>query len=148
MKKSHLAGVALGMLCVACSHSRPESAQPSAALPPPPSATVQGVAPGDPAPRTLAQMLAGKLSGVSVTPGPSGGIIVRMMGPTSFRDASEGPLFIVDGTQVEVSPGGALPWINPRDVESITALKNPSDIAIYGVRGANGVIVIKTKNSR
>ncbi len=146
MKKSHLAGVALGMLCVACSHSR-QSAQPSAALPPPPSATVQGVAPGDPAPRTLAQMLAGKLSGVSVTPGPSGGIIVRMMGPTSFRDVSEGPLFIVDGTQVEVSPGGALPWINPRDVESITALKNPSDIAIYGVRGANGVIVIKTKNS-
>src|SRR5207249_7772980 len=99
MKKSHLAGVALGMVCVACSHSRPESAQPSAALPPPPSATVQGVAPGDPAPRTLAQMLAGKLSGVSVTPGPSGGIIVRMMGPTSFREASEGPLFIVDGTQ-------------------------------------------------
>jgi TonB-dependent SusC/RagA subfamily outer membrane receptor len=69
-----------------------------------------------------------------------------MMGPTSFS-GSEGPLFIVDGTQVEVSPGGALPWINPQDVESITALKNPSDIAIYGVRGANGVIVIKTKKS-
>src|SRR5213596_3949379 len=73
MKKSHLAGVALGMLCVACSHSRPESAQPSAALPPPPSATVQGVADGDPAPRTLAQMLAGKLSGVSVNAGQGGG---------------------------------------------------------------------------
>ena len=147
MKKSHLPGVALGMLCVACSHSRPESAQPIAALPLPPSATFQGVAPGDPAPRTLDQMLAGKLSGVSVTPGPHGGIVVRMMGPTSFSGA-EGPLFIVDGTQVEVSPGGALPWINPQDVESITALKNPSDIAIYGVRGGNGVIVIKTKKSR
>ncbi len=147
MKKSHLPGVALGMLCVACSHSRPESAQPSAALPLPPSATVQGVAPGEPAPRTLDQMLAGKLSGVSVTPGPHGGIVFRMMGPTSFSGA-EGPLFIVDGTQVEVSPGGALPWINPQDVESITALKNPSDIAVYGVRGGNGVIVIKTKKSR
>ena len=147
MRKSHLPGVALGMLCLACSHSRPESAQPSAALPPP-AATVQGVAPGEPAPRTLDQMLAGKLSGVSVTPGPHGGIAVRMMGPTSFREAAEGPLFIVDGTQVEASPGGALPWINPGDVESITALKNPSDIAIYGVRGANGVIVIKTRKSR
>jgi len=136
------------MLCVACGHPHADSAQPSAALPPPKSATVQGIGSGDPSPRTLDQLLAGKLSGVSVTPGPHGGIFVRMMGPTSFNDASEGPLFIVDGTQVEVSAGGGLPWINPRDVESITALKNPSDIAIYGVRGANGVIVIKTKNSR
>ena len=137
----------LGMLCVACSHRPPENAQPTAAVPPPPAATVQGVAPGEPAPRTLDQMLAGKLAGVSVTPGPHGGIRVRMMGPTSFNDASEGPLFIVDGTQVEAGPGGDLPWINPRDVESITALKNPSDIAIYGVRGGNGVIVIKTKKA-
>ncbi len=137
---------ALGMLCVACSHSHPEAAQPTAALPPPPAATVQGVAPGEPTPRTLDQMLAGKLAGVSVTPGAHGGIRVRMMGPTSFY-GSEGPLYIVDGTQVEVGPGGDLPWINPRDVESITALKNPSDIAIYGVRGGNGVIVIKTKKA-
>ena len=137
---------ALGMLCVACSHSHPEAAQPTAALPPPPAATVQGVAPGEPTPRTLDQMLSGKLAGVSVTPGPHGGIRVRMMGPTSFY-GSEGPLYIVDGTQVEAGPGGDLPWINPRDVESITALKNPSDIAIYGVRGGNGVIVIKTKKA-
>ena len=47
-----------------------------------------------------------------------------------------------------VSREGGLPWINPVDVESITALRNPSDIAIYGVRGANGVIVIKTKIAR
>ena len=146
MRKSHLPGVALGMLCLACSHSRPESAQPSAALPPP-AATVQGVAPGEPTPRTLDQMLAGKISGVSVTPGPHGGIVVRMMGPTSFA-GNEGPLFLVDGTQVEVSREGGLPWINPVDVESITALRNPSDVAIYGVRGANGVIVIKTKIAR
>ena len=137
----------LGVLCVACGHPRAERAQPSAGIPLPRSATVQGVAPGEPTPRTLDQMLAGKLSGVSVTPGPHGGIVVRMMGPTSFNDASEGPLFIVDGTQVEAGPGGDLPWINPRDVESITALKNPSDIAIYGVRGGNGVIVIKTKKA-
>jgi TonB-dependent SusC/RagA subfamily outer membrane receptor len=147
MKRSPLPAITLGMLCVACSHSGPRPEQPSAALPPPPSATVQGAAPGQPAPRTLDQMLAGKISGVSVTPLAGGGIAVRMMGPTSFRDASEGPLFIVDGTQVEVSPGGALPWINPHDIESITALKNPSDIAIYGVRGGNGVIVIKTKKA-
>ena len=137
----------LGVLCAACGHPRAERAQPSAGIPLPRSATVQGVAPGEPTPRTLDQMLAGKLSGVSVTPGPHGGIVVRMMGPTSFA-GNEGPLFLVDGTQVEVSREGGLPWINPVDVESITALRNPSDIAIYGVRGANGVIVIKTKIAR
>ncbi|HEY7195335.1 MAG TPA: TonB-dependent receptor plug domain-containing protein, partial [Gemmatimonadales bacterium] len=134
----HLSAALFGVLCVACSHSHPQKPQPSAALPPPPSATVQGAQPGEPAPRTLEQMMTGKLSGVTVTPLVGGGIAVRMMGPTSFNDANEGPLFIVDGTQVQTQ-GGALPWINPADIESITALKNPADIAIYGVRGANGV---------
>jgi len=143
---AHRLAAALGLLLVACGHGRARPDQPSAALPPPPAATVQGPALGEPAPRSLAQMLAGKLSGVEVTPGAGGGIIVRMMGgPMSFAGGPEGPLFIVDGTPVSVSPGGALQWINPADIESITALKNPSDLAIYGVRGANGVIVIKTK---
>jgi TonB-dependent starch-binding outer membrane protein SusC len=146
---TRLPAVALGMLCVACSSNpRPQSAQPSAAeMPPPKSATVQGSSAGGPAPQTLADLLAGKLSGVTVTPGPSGGIIVRMMGPTSFS-ADQAPLFVIDGTPVEVLPNGSLPWMNPRDIESITALKNPADIGIYGVRGANGVIVIKTKKAR
>jgi TonB-dependent SusC/RagA subfamily outer membrane receptor len=144
MKTSQLPAVALGILAVACTHrpARPEI--PSAALPPPPSATVH-VAPGDPPPRSLDQLLTGKLSGVTVTPLAGGGIAVRMMGPTSGNEASESPLFIVDGTQVESGRGGALPWINPADIESITALRNPTDLALYGVRGANGVIVIKTK---
>ncbi len=141
---AHRLAAALGLLLVACSHGRARPEQPSAALPPPPSATVHGAAPGQPAPRTLDQMLAGKISGVTVTPLAGGGIAVRMMGPTSFGSGGEGPLFIVDGTQVETA-GGNLPWINPNDIESITALKNPSDLAIYGVRGANGVIVINTK---
>jgi TonB-dependent SusC/RagA subfamily outer membrane receptor len=42
-------------------------------------------------------------------------------------------------------PGGALNGINPYDIESIRVLKNPADIAIYGMRGANGVIVITMK---
>ena len=145
MKKTQLPAVVLGMVCVACGSPRAE--QPSAALPPPKSATVQGPGPGEAAPRSLEQMLTGKLSGVTVTPMAGGGIAVRMMGPTSFNDANEGPLFIVDGTPVESRPGGTLPWVNPQDIESITALRNPSDIAIYGVRGANGVIVIKTKKA-
>jgi iron complex outermembrane receptor protein len=92
-------------------------------------------------------MLAGRISGVSVTPAPGGGISVRMAGGgTSFYSGQE-PLIVVDGVAVNPGPNGSLNWLNPRDIESITALKDPSQTAIYGVRGANGVIVIKTKGA-
>lgn len=80
-----------------------------------------------------------------VTPAPGGGIIVRIGGPTSFYSGQD-PLFVIDGVPVQVSRG-TLSWLSAHDVESITALKDPSSTAIYGVRGANGVIVIKTKGS-
>jgi len=95
---------------------------------------------------SLAQLLEGRISGVMVTPGPSGGIVVRIGGPTSFYSRQD-PLFVVDGVPIEAGPGGSLAWLNPHDVESIMALKDPSSTAIYGVRGSNGVIVIKTKGT-
>jgi TonB-dependent SusC/RagA subfamily outer membrane receptor len=94
--------------------------------------------------RTLEQILGGRISGVQVTPGHGGGIIVRFSGAQSFYSGGE-PLFVIDGSPTSVT-GGELSWLNPRDVESITAVKGP-DAAMYGVRGANGVIVIKTKGS-
>jgi TonB-dependent SusC/RagA subfamily outer membrane receptor len=54
---------------------------------------------------------------------------------------------VVDGVVVEPARNGTLSWLNPQDVESIEVLKDPSSAAIYGVRGANGVIVITTKGS-
>jgi TonB-dependent SusC/RagA subfamily outer membrane receptor len=93
---------------------------------------------------SLAQLLQGRLSGVTVSPAPDGGIIVRISGPTSFM-AGQAPLFVVDGVPVETN--GTLSWLNPTDVEFIQALKDPSQTAIYGVRGANGVIVIRTKGA-
>ena len=97
-------------------------------------------------PVSLEQMLAGRISGVIVTPARGGGIMVRIGGPTSFY-AGQQPLIIVDDVPVDGTPNGTLTWLNPRDIESIVALKDPSQTAIYGVRGANGVIVIKTKGS-
>jgi TonB-dependent SusC/RagA subfamily outer membrane receptor len=94
---------------------------------------------------TLAQLLQGRLSGVMVSPAPDGGIIVRMGGPTSFY-GNQDPLFVVDGVTIEGSRT-TLNWLNPHDIESVQALKDPSQTAIYGSRGANGVIVIKTKGS-
>ena len=90
-------------------------------------------------------MLAGRISGVKVTRAPGGGITVRIGGPTSFY-ARQDPLFIVDGVPIEGGPNGTLSWLSPHDIESITAL-DLSSTAIYGVRGSNGVIVIRTKGS-
>ena len=100
-----------------------------------------------PEPATLEQLLAGRVAGVIVTPARGGGITVRIGGPNSFS-LKEDPLFVVDGVPIEVGPSGTLSWLNPHDVESIAVLKYGADTAIYGVRGSNGVIVIRTKGSR
>ncbi|HJQ64989.1 MAG TPA: TonB-dependent receptor plug domain-containing protein [Gemmatimonadales bacterium] len=94
---------------------------------------------------SLEAMLAGRISGVTVTRGPNGGISVNIRGAASFYSAVE-PLYVVDGVPVTPQRGGTLTWIRPEDVESIAVLKD-ADAAIYGVRGANGVIVIKTKGT-
>jgi TonB-dependent SusC/RagA subfamily outer membrane receptor len=76
--------------------------------------------PGEP----IEEILAGRIAGVEVERTPNG-LKVRIRG---------------------AGPGGALVGITPYDIESITVLKDPAETAIYGVRGANGVIVIRTKD--
>jgi TonB-dependent SusC/RagA subfamily outer membrane receptor len=56
-------------------------------------------------------------------------------------------LYIVDGMAVQPSNDGGLAGVNPYDIASIEVLKDPSSLTMYGSRGANGVIVIKTKRS-
>jgi len=63
----------------------------------------------------------------------------------SRRNASNAPVYVVDDVPVQPGPGGALIVINPHDIESIKVLKDPADTGIYGMRGANGVILITTK---
>jgi len=60
---------------------------------------------------------------------------------------SNEPLFVVDGVPIAPGPGGTLSWLNPHDIASIEVLKDAASLAMYGVRGGNGVIVIKTKRS-
>ena len=76
-----------------------------------------------------------------------GGIAVRIRGVSSFYGNNE-PLYVLDGMPIQPGPNGSLTGINPYDIESIKVLKDPADTAIYGIRGANGVIVIKTKTAR
>jgi TonB-dependent SusC/RagA subfamily outer membrane receptor len=104
------------------------------------AATVHGDSSGVPHSRTLAEMLA-RLPGVQVSQLGGGRVSVRVVGSGSFL-ASEDPLFVVDGMTMEAS---ALGTLNPDHIESITLLKSPNETALYGSRGANGVILIKTK---
>jgi TonB-dependent SusC/RagA subfamily outer membrane receptor len=95
--------------------------------------------------RPIEEILMSKFPGVVVTRTGSG-ISVRIRGTTSIRGGNE-PLYVIDGVAIRPGPGGSLSGINPYDIESIEVLTDPADTAMYGVRGANGVIVIKTKQA-
>ena len=93
--------------------------------------------------RPIEEILAKRVAGVTVSRGSDGGIAVRIRGVQS--NANEQPLYILDGVPFIPGPNGSLSGINPYDIESIKVLKEAADISMYGSRGANGVIVIKTK---
>jgi iron complex outermembrane receptor protein len=93
------------------------------------------------------QLLQGKVAGVNVTsatgePGGTQGITIR--GPGSIRVGS-GPLYVIDGLPLD---GGMGNFLNPSDIEKMDVLKDASATAIYGTRGANGVILITTKKGK
>lgn len=96
--------------------------------------------PGD---RPIEETLSTRFPGVVVTQ-TAGGLAIRIRGVSSFQSGNE-PLYVIDGVAVTPGPGGVLSGLNPYDIESIRVLKNAADTAIWGMRGANGVIEIKTK---
>ena len=79
-----------------------------------------------------------------MTQTPDGRIKVRMRGNSSFTGEDQ-PLFVVDDMPVEPDRDGSLPGVLVSEIEWIKVLKDPVDTARYGMRGANGVIVVKTK---
>jgi len=89
---------------------------------------------------TLNQKMTGQVAGVTVVSdnSPGGTAMVRIRGFGSINANS--PLYVVDGVPIT-----NINTINPNDIESVNVLKDPSTTAIYGVRGANGVVLIKTK---
>ena len=126
-------------LASACSHSnRPrQTSPPSGSI-----VTAEDIdrQPGQP----IEQVLMGRFPGVTVTRTADGGVAVRIRGTTSIRGSNE-PLYVIDGVEIQAGPGGSLSGINPHDIASIEVVKDPAGEAMYGVRGANGVIIIKTK---
>ncbi len=108
------------------------------------------------------QALQGKLSGVSITNNsgdPGGGVSVRIRGEGTLGNSE--PLYVIDGVPVVNNSNSEIPLagtsgkvsnplsnLNPNDIESIDILKDASAAAIYGVRGANGVVIITTKRGK
>ena len=132
------AGVVVGLMS-GCAHTKGAR---TTSPPGEPTVTSEDIQrnPGQP----IEKILEGRFPGVEVRRTPSGGIAVRIRGATSFSGSTE-PLYVVDGMPIQAGPDGALTGINPNDIESIRVLKDAADTAMYGMRGANGVIVIKTK---
>ena len=113
-----------------------------------------------------AELLRGKVSGVQITQSsgePGAGVSIRIRGNSSIRSGNN-PLIVIDGVPLDggnmSSEGGEitdigsssarnpLNFINQNDIESMSVLKDASSTAIYGARGANGVIVITTKKGK
>lgn len=91
------------------------------------------------------QGMQGKIAGVSINKkggDPNAGFSVKIRGSSGF-DSNTNPLYVVDGV-----PGVDPTTIAPEDIESMNVLKDASSTAIYGSRGANGVIMIETKKGR
>jgi len=112
------------------------------------------------------EMMQGRVSGVSITQSngePGGGMSVRIRGSNSIRSGQD-PLYVIDGIPLDnadITPNGGtsagineagnknpISFLNPDDIESIDILKDASSTAIYGARGANGVVLITTKKGK
>ena len=141
---TYVAGLTLIAMSMACSQG---SSNHDVASPTPASAPGTAVT-SDDVQRTpnqsIEQILASKVAGVVVSRTEDGGIALRIRG-TSTVNGSGAPLYVIDGVATEAGPGGSIPGINPYDIASIKVLKEAADLSMYGSRGGNGVIVIRTK---
>ena len=91
------------------------------------------------------QSLQGRVSGLTITSNsgqPGDGATLRVRGTTSINNSE--PLYIVDGVQI----GGGIEYLNQADIESIEVLKDAASAAIYGARGAAGVVLVTTKRGK
>jgi TonB-dependent starch-binding outer membrane protein SusC len=94
--------------------------------------------------KPIEMVLQEKVPGLTIRRTSDGSLAFQIRGATTITGENAPPLFVLNDLPTEPGPGGTLPGVNPYDIESIKVLKGP-DAAIYGMRGANGVIVIRTK---
>jgi TonB-dependent SusC/RagA subfamily outer membrane receptor len=141
-------GLCLAALLAGCAHAGPSSTES-------PAPRQEGMAQGATASQIsqspnepIEQQLQARSPGVVIGHAPDGSLTVRIRGGSSSVSGNNAPLYILDGVPFSPSTDGGLSGLNPYDIQSIRVLKDATDITMYGVRGANGVIVIKTKHAR
>jgi len=133
--------------CASSNSARPgESDQPAPSIPTPTSTTITSDDLDRAGNDAIEKTLAAKVPGALITRTADGGIAIQIRGQTSLA-ANTQPLYVIDGLPIQPGPGGALLGINPHDIATIEVLKDAASLSYYGLRGANGVIIIKTKHT-
>ena len=130
---------AFALAALACSSS--SNSRPSRPLSPEAMDTA-GV--GNTDGKSIGDLFAGKFPGIQVARTTDGGLQILVRGGANSFFGSEEPLYVIDETPLAPGSRGIV-YLNPNDIERIEILKNPADLALYGIRGGNGVVKITTK---
>jgi TonB-dependent SusC/RagA subfamily outer membrane receptor len=138
----------IAVLAACARSSDPKTSDVSVAPPPDrsaPAVSSEDIArtPSEP----IEKLLMSRTPGIYVFRAGDGSLAIRIRGASSLQGNNE-PLIVIDGVPVDGAQGGVLTGLNPYDIASIRVLKDPADITMYGVRGANGVILITTKRNQ
>jgi TonB-dependent SusC/RagA subfamily outer membrane receptor len=126
------AGVTLATACASSGNQPPSSRKPSS--------QVEGNS--DPV-DAIVRM---RVPGLIISRTADGGVALQVSDPPPSIDGDNTPLYLIDDAPFHAGPNGELSGIDPGDIASIKLLKRAS-AAIYGIRGANGVIVVTTKRA-
>ena len=126
----------------ACSHGN--VAPPAEPVPPGTVLTADDIrrSPG----QSLAEMLIARVPGATMTRAPDGRMVLQLRGDNTIMGNAEA-LFVVNGIPLGPAVSGNLAAIDVHDIETVQVLRDATATAAYGVRGANGVIVIRTKQN-
>ncbi len=130
-------------LCIACSHRTPRTAPETTNTPPGTVLTADDIrrSPG----QSLEQLLLARVPGLTLTRAPDGHAVLHFRGTNTFLGDDE-PLVVVNDIALAPNPGN-LKAIDTHDIETVQVFRDAAATAAYGVRGANGVILIRTKQN-
>lgn len=131
-------------LLAACSYrTSRQSSQPDPNRPPGTVLTAEDIqrSPG----QSLEQLLLARVPGLTLTRAPDGHAVLHLRGETTLMGEEE-PLIVVNGIPLGPNAGN-LSAVDPHDIETVQVLRDAAATAAYGIRGANGVILIRTKQS-
>jgi TonB-dependent SusC/RagA subfamily outer membrane receptor len=136
-RRTTVAVVTFASFVVACAPAKTVPDPPNTPKPAVTSADLRN--PNEP----IEQVLQRKVPGLQVTR-IGGEIALQIRGTTSYNGKQSPPMYVLNGLRFSPGPGGVLTGINPEDIETVKILRG-ADATIYGMDGANGVIVITTK---